>query len=52
MKIWILLLSSSLLAFAGGANGAEKPNSNAGAAAALAGVGVALTLIGYVRRQE
>jgi hypothetical protein len=52
MKLWILIALSSLACFAGVPSRRENQNNGLGGAAALAGVGIALTLIGYVRRQE
>lgn len=52
MKLWILIALSSLACFAGVPGRMENQNNSLGGAAALAGVGIALTLIGYVRRQE
>lgn len=52
MKLWLLIVLSSLACFAGDPSRMENQNNGWGGAAALAGVGIALTLIGYVRRQE
>lgn len=51
MKLWILILWSALCGFAGVPGPAETQSGGFGGPAALAGVGIALTLIGYVRRQ-
>lgn len=52
MKLWILILWSAFAAFAGVPDPAENQSNGFGGPAALAGVGIALTLIGYVRRQQ
>jgi hypothetical protein len=52
MRFWILTLGTSLVSLAGVPGGVENQSNGWGGAAAMAGIGIALTLIGYVRRQE
>lgn len=52
MRFWIFAVGASLTSFAGVPGGVENQSNGWGGAAALAGIGIALTLIGYVRRQE